>query len=353
MPPPEAGGLDAVAVMTIHQSKGLEFEAVHLVDVDARHFRVFGDSDLIPSSLLRSLVPKDNFEAETEASNKLYVALSRAKKHLILYETQARYDAECVTAVLQAAHLLDREKGSVVLPKAPPLSGVTQQPSASVFEFGSFLTYRACPRRYYYDVVRGLSPTAGLHPAALVEQAVTRELFVPYGSDPDMPSMEVKGVLASFGLELRDSLPYLRAYGDQLLESGRSWLGVPRAAMARPFQVTCAGLPLVVSPHRISKSGSTITIEFVRTNPPGKVSTQRTALRWVLKYLSETYRQYSFVGSLYSLSSRATESVAPYGRLPDDFILVPIAKGLMAGDFQARPAPWACPKCRHFMYCPA
>jgi hypothetical protein len=160
-------------------------------------------------------------------------------------------------------------------------------------------------------------------------------------------------MLASFGPELRESLPNLKAYADQLLASGRSWLGMPRAAMAKPFQVTCAGLPLVVSPHRISKSNSTITIEFVRTNPPGKVSAQRTALKWVLKYLSETHRQYSFKGSLYSLSNGATETVFPYGRLTDDFVLVPVANGLKAGDFQAKPAPWACPKCRHFMYCPA
>lgn len=353
MPPPEADGLDAVAVMTIHQSKGLEFEAVHLVDVDAWHFRVLDDSDLVPRSLLSSVVPKDNFEAETEASNKLYVALSRAKKHLILYETRARYNAVCVDAVLKASHLLDRVTGSVVLPKALPPPGAVQPQSVDAFDFGGFLTYRACPRRYYYDVVRGLSPTAGLHPAALVEGAVTRELFVPHGTDPGAPPKEVERVLASFGSELRQSLPYLKAYADQLLASGRSWLGMPRAVMAKPFEVTCAGLPLIVSPHRIGKSGPTITIEFVRTNPPGKVSAQRTALKWVLKYLGETHRQYSFIGSLYSLSNGATETVSPYGRLPDDFVLVPVANGLKAGDFQARPTPWACPKCRHFMYCPA
>lgn len=353
MPPPEADGLDAVAVMTIHQSKGLEFEAVHLVDVDAWHFRVLDDSDLVPRSLLHSVVPKDNFEAETEASNKLYVALSRAKKHLILYETRARYNAACVAAVMKAAHLLDRVTGTFVLPKALPPPGAVQPQSVDAFDFGGFLTYRACPRRYYYDIVRELSPTAGLHPAALVGGAVMRELFVPHDTDPGEPPREVERVLASFGPELRESLPYLKAYADQLLASGRSWLGMPRTAMAKPFQVTCAGLPLVVSPHRISKSDSTITIEFVRTNPPGKVSAQRTALKWVLKYLSEAHRQYSFKGSLYSLSNGASETVFPYGRLPDDFVLVPVANGLKAGDFQAQPAPWACPKCKHFMYCPA
>ncbi|MBS0466238.1 MAG: DNA helicase UvrD, partial [Proteobacteria bacterium] len=98
IPPPEADSLDAVAVMTIHGSKGLEFEAVHLVDIDARHFRMGTDSDLVPQSLLQSIAPIENFEEQSEASNKLYVALSRAREHLVLYETKAMYNAECVAA---------------------------------------------------------------------------------------------------------------------------------------------------------------------------------------------------------------------------------------------------------------
>ncbi len=49
----------------------------------------------------------------------------------------------------------------------------------------------------------------------------------------------------------------------------------------------------------------------------------------------------------------AEESVTPYGRLPDDFFLVPLAQALMAGNFEAKPNPWECPKCRHFLHCPA
>jgi superfamily I DNA/RNA helicase len=84
IPPPEADALDAVAVMTIHGSKGLEFEAIHLVDIDAKHFCMGADPDLVPPSLLQSLQHSENFEEEAEASNKLYVALSRAKEHLVL-----------------------------------------------------------------------------------------------------------------------------------------------------------------------------------------------------------------------------------------------------------------------------
>lgn len=354
IPPPEADSLDAVAVMTIHGSKGLEFEAVHLVDIDARHFRMGADSDLVPQSLLQSIASVQNFEEQSEASNKLYVALSRAREHLVLYETKAMYNAECVAAITGAAHLLERVQGKATVPKALAPSFVSSSVLApAVYELTGFLSYRMCPRRYYYDFIKELSPAAGLHPAALIEGAVMRELFAPYGEEPGAPPLEVEKVLASLGPAFKESVPHLRAYADQLLTFGRSWLGAQRAMMAKPFDVKCAGIPLHVSPHRITKSGSVVKIEFVRAKPSGKLSRQHKTLKWVLKYLAEAYPNYSFQGSIFVLSTGTEESVSPYGRLPADFFLVPIAQALMAGNFEARLNPWECPKCRHFLHCPA
>lgn len=354
VPPPEADSLDAVAVMTIHSSKGLEFEAVHLVDIDARHFAASADSELVPHSLLKTIVPRNNFEEETEASNKLYVALSRAKAHLVLYETQGRYDAKCVSAVSDAAHLFESVLGRAELPMPiMPPSGDLSVPPPSHYELAGFLSYRVCPRRYYYDFVKELGPSAGLHPASLIEGAVMRELFAAHGEEPGEPPGEVDRVLASLAPIFMDALPHLTAYAEQLLGAGRKWLRTRRAAMAKPFDVTCADLPLRVRPHRISRSGSVVKIEFVRTKPSGKLARQYKVLRWVLKYLAEKHPANSFLGSIFVLSTEAVESVAPYGRLPADFFLVPIAKALMAGNFNAQPNPWECPKCRHFMHCPA
>ncbi|KQW39037.1 UvrD-helicase domain-containing protein [Rhizobacter sp. Root404] len=354
IPPPEADTLDAVAVMTIHGSKGLEYEAVHLVDIDAKHFRMASDSDLVPSSLLKSLAPVDNFERQTEASNKLYVALSRAREHLVLYETRQMYNAECVAAITDAAHLLERVTGKAIVPKVPaPPAAVVAVVQPASYELSGFLTYRVCPRRYYYDFIRELSPAAGLHPAALIEGAVMRELFAPFGETLGKAPAEVDRVLASLAPAYKESLPYMKAYADQLLVTGRGWLGAQRSLMATPFDITCAGISLRVSPHRTTKSGSQVTVEFVRIRPSGMYSRQHKTLRWVLKYLGEAHRQYSFTGSIFVLSTGVAESVSPYGRLPDDFFLIPIAKSLMAGNFEAKPNSWECPKCRHFMHCPA
>lgn len=356
MPPPEADCLDAIAVMTIHQSKGLEFEAVHLVDVDAKHFSISRDLELVPASLLESINLKDDFEAETEASNKLYVALSRAKQHLLLYESNDRYDAQCTPAVTDAGHLFQRVKGQPSATKAPRPS--SPPPMVSIapmqpIELSGFLAYRVCPRRYYYDFIKDLTPSAGLHPAALIEGAVMNELFMPYGVDPSVPSQAVSRVLASMGESYKDALPHLKEYADQLLANGRKWLDADHAIMAKPVEIACACLPLRVSAHRITRTGSVVTLQFVRIKPSGRWTRQQKVLKWVLKYLAEAHPKYSFVGQIFVLSTGSVESVTPYVRLPADFFLVPVAKNLQSGDFTPKLNSWECPRCRHFLHCPA
>lgn len=354
MPPPEADALDAVAVMTIHGSKGLEFDAIHLVDIDAKHFRMGADPDLVPPSLLQSLQHSENFEEETEASNKLYVALSRAKEHLVLYESQGAYKAQCVSAISDAAHLLEPVEGTANAAKpAPGTTGAALTSPTEASDFSGFLTYRVCPRRYYYDYVKGLSPAAGLHPAALIEGAVMRELFVPHGADPSAAADDVDKALASLGPPFKDSLPHLRAYADGLLAEGRKWLGAPRAAMAKPFNVTCSGLPIQVRAHRISKSDNVYTIEFVRTKPPGKLKRQSSTVRWMLKHLAEANPKYSFAGSIHVLSTGEPESLWPDSRSFNNKFATAAAEGMLDGNFEARPNQWECPKCRHFLHCPA
>lgn len=352
VPPPEADSLDAVAVMTIHGSKGLEFEAVHLVDIDAKHFRMGADPDLVPESLLQSLQYRKNFEEETEASNKLYVALSRAREHLVLYESQGAYKAQCVSAIEHATHLLQPIQGFATAPKAviPKATGDHQ---AGCCEFAGFMTYMVCPRRYYYDYVKNLKPASGLHPAALIEGAVMRELFVPYGSDSSVTADDVERMLASLGPPYKDSLAHLRAYADGLLAEGRRLLRVQRAVMAKPFQVTCAGLRINVAAHHISSSGNTYTIHFVRTKPSGKLGRQRSAIRWMLKYLAAANTNLAFYGRLHVLSTGEEETLRPDGLNWDNKFAMAAAEGLLAGNFEARPNQYECPKCRHFLHCQA
>ncbi|KRG70548.1 UvrD-helicase domain-containing protein [Pseudoxanthomonas dokdonensis] len=350
IPPPEADLLDAVAVMTIHQSKGLEFEAVHLMDVDARHFERSDDATWLPEVLTQSAGGVD--EARSEAANRLYVALSRARSSLTLYEEKSYFKAARAPAVQRAAHLLNCVVGTVAYAvghhaAAPP----TLAPQVPV-DLREFVTYRTCPRRYYYDVMRQLSPAAGLHPAARIEAAVMRELFAPAGGDVSAPANDVAVELAMLAEEYEPARLHLSAYAMQLLDAGRAWSGVSRAAMASPIDVVCDGLPVRVIAHRVTRQDNVVTLHFVRAQPSSPYAKQHKILRWVLKCLNQQYRQYRFQGSLYVLSSRVSEHVYPYQDRGFDH-LVEMGRELMEGRFPAKPNSWACAGCRHFLYCPA
>lgn len=347
VPPPEAEGLEAVSILTIHQSKGLEFEAVHLVDIDAYHFRTEMDSPLVPSSLLEPMTQRPGFEGETEASNKLYVALSRARSHLYLYEVRDRKTPECVPAIKTSGVLVKRVTGTATLRDNAPRTVYRAAPP-KVVELAAFLTYRVCPRRYFYDFVKELSPSAGLHPSAIIEAAVMRDLFIPYGEAPDEGN-HLNTAIELLGRDYESSTPYLRAYGDQLLQHGRRWLGQDRVVMAKPFMVECAGVPIRVCAHRIAKEGQAVTLHFARAKPLGRLRRQEDVLRWMLSHLSAAYPDRTFTASIFVLSTGSPCSVSP---MKSGYFNNPAAEQIMESRVDPRNSPYECPKCRHFMHCP-
>jgi hypothetical protein len=307
---------------------------------------------MVPSSLLESIVPDNNFEAETEASNKLYVALSRAKKYLVMYENKQRYDAACVDAVSQAAHLLELVQGKEVRVKVPsPPTPVLPGSTPSIAELSGLLTYRLCPRRYYYDFVRQLTPAAGLHPAALIESAVMADLFAPHGVLQRDAANAVAHTLRSLTDIDAASLTHLQTYAEQILSNSRDWLKAQRVEMPKPIDITCDGMPLRIAPHRIEKTGSVVKLSFARVRPSGRYTRQHKVLRWVLMHLARVNPKYSLTGEVFILSTGTSESVSPYTRLTKDTFAVSL-KSLLAGDFTPRTGSWECPRCRHFMHCP-
>jgi superfamily I DNA/RNA helicase len=366
VPPPEADCLNAVAVMTIHQSKGLEFEAVHLVDVDANHFRVGTDSELVPEALLGTITDDSDLEGRIESSNKLYVALSRAKKHLILYEnTQSRWDARCEPAVVAANDLFDKQKGAspravVGLIKANTKSdnitfGVPTTPNSIVaVDIEKFISYVVCPRRYYYEQEQGLTPSSGLPNSILVEVAVMEELFTPKGSSVAAlkePSEALVRLFTSFDETDSHTVPYLQGYADKLLANGRRWLEANRAVLPDVINVDCGGLPIRLTPHQFINSGSTYTFRFFRSRPFGKGTRQEKVLRWTLKQLANKYPGKSIVFEVCILSTGITNTIKPYIRPPE--MLQQKVSNFLSRDFSPQEGGWDCARCRHFVYCPA
>ena len=123
--------------------------------------------------------------------------------------------------------------------------------------------------------------------------------------------------------------------------------------MAKPFQVICDGLPINVVAHNISSSGNAYTISFVRTKPAGPLARQKSAIRWMLKHLSAAHPNYSVTGRLHVLRTGEVETLWPDSATYKSKWPTLAAEGLLAGNFEARANQYECPKCRHFLHCPA
>ncbi|WP_350647149.1 UvrD-helicase domain-containing protein [Pseudomonas sp. HY13-MNA-CIBAN-0226] len=152
--PPEARALNAVPLMTVHGSKGLEFQAVHLIGVDKDAFGSEKSwkydaraSQLVPPEVLNSTQSEHDFEASVERNNLLYVALSRAKDELYLYEPSRR---DRPAALGNSGRLLNKFPGSAVpmaAIKPTPFAGNANVGSINYSHFESFIN---CPLHYHY-----------------------------------------------------------------------------------------------------------------------------------------------------------------------------------------------------------
>lgn len=154
----EASDLDAVRVMTIHGSKGLEFPAVHLPAIATGYMPNSwrGIRVAPPPTLPHLAMQSVGHDAEEEGL--FFVALSRARDHLSLtraekYTTRGASASKFLTT-LSGAVSPARYQGSGNFYKEPsPLRPPALRDSYLERELD---LYTQCPARYRYEILEGL-----------------------------------------------------------------------------------------------------------------------------------------------------------------------------------------------------
>ncbi|WP_210558333.1 MULTISPECIES: UvrD-helicase domain-containing protein [unclassified Pseudomonas] len=153
--PPEARALDAVNVMTVHSSKGLEYQAVHLTNVDDTaygpnrpYYYDYRALELLPPEVLNSSGDEFEREEKVERNNLLYVALSRARDYLNLYQLEDSRRPQPLN-VAGAGCLLVRNgiHESPPVRRPLPVSNSTAMPTVS---YEAMQTYFSCPLQFHY-----------------------------------------------------------------------------------------------------------------------------------------------------------------------------------------------------------
>jgi DNA helicase-2/ATP-dependent DNA helicase PcrA len=151
--------VDAIQVMTIHQAKGLEFDAVFVPGLVEGRLPQTGRSPRfeLPPAVLEPLV-RGREDVVAEERRLLYVAMTRARQHLYLtrashYDGGRRWrDSRFLAEVRSAGarNVKEREILAISSPAAKPLGLRRAKDAGVVLSYSAIAAYRDCPRQYWY-----------------------------------------------------------------------------------------------------------------------------------------------------------------------------------------------------------
>jgi DNA helicase-2/ATP-dependent DNA helicase PcrA len=151
------GLVDAIQVMTIHQAKGLEFEAVFVPGLVEGRLPQSGRSPRfeLPQAVLEPLV-RGREDVVAEERRLLYVAMTRARRHLYLtrashYEGGRRWrESRFIAEILSAGPRTIVERDVAASSRPSPQPAPRRGAGAVVLSYSAIAAYRDCPRQYWY-----------------------------------------------------------------------------------------------------------------------------------------------------------------------------------------------------------
>ena len=184
---PSEAGMNAVRILTAHGSKGLEFDAVHFVKATRKIY--------------------EHPEHRTERHNLLYVAISRAKRHLTIY----RLAGEDLPSSLQG-RLTEKPAGTRRLPAAA-LTAV--EPVRATVPLDSYLDFARCPHRHHIASRTHASVDEERKPFDLIQQLASRRLRSLVRGETSMASHENPDIEERVGGRLERARQFLQDGGER------------------------------------------------------------------------------------------------------------------------------------------
>ena len=369
--PDAAQGLDAVRLMTIHGSKGLEFKGVHLpgLNRDTLPGNAKAPVCLPPEGVIAGItgdVKAALIAGDSEERDCLfYVATSRARDRLILYAVTARVDG----ANRPLSPFLDR-LGSAVRRHDPPLSrtlDVAPEDAAIALTINGPILLRdsqigmldkdKCRRRFFYTHILGIggrrieSDFMRMHEAArTVVRAIVQGILDP--ADAVRLRAAVETACDDHGLETGGSFDALRAYALKLATSfGRARGAHPPEPLV-PLVLRVGGDEIAFRADDIlvASDGRRI-FRRVRTGAFRKSDTENLAVATTLLAISDNMPAAS--AEVVHLSS---DQVTPLTLTPlvlsrRRILLETAMADIRAGAFPTDPKQRVCPGCPAFFIC--
>ena len=374
--PAAALHLDAVRLMTVHGSKGLEFEAVHVPGLTVASFPSSNRGERCPppkGMIVGSGDASPRDEAKRAHSDEeeclFFVALSRARTHLRLYHARKqrngnRRSPSPFLIWLSAGYLHEvANPPKLELPTNAP----RVQPIAITWPTDWAVTdsrlgsYEKCPRRFFYTHVLGLGgarkPTAFSRTHDCLYDLLRWLADARRMGEPDLDEAETafeeiwqaRGPADhAFAADYRRLASRLIA---ALLKAGAGH----RFRDAQPLAIDFPNGRVLVEPNELAEMpDGTVVIRRVRTGY--KRSDEYDRLEYTLYHLAaqSQFGGGAVVQALH-LTDETHEPVVISGtklvnrKKKSDTMLA----GIASGEFPPEVDAVTCPRCPHFFICPS
>ena len=368
--PTEAESGDAIRVMTIHQSKGLEFDSVFVPSLVEGRLPQAGRSPRfeLPAAVLEPLV-RGREDVIAEERRLLYVAMTRARRLLYLtrashYEGGRRWRESRFLDEVRAAGrraIVERQVDALAAPSPPVvLNGHAGEVQLS---FSAIVAYRECPRQYWYRHVQRL-PVA--QSAEAVHGVMLHEVLRRAGEQRREQGPISKARLRSIHDSVWKTMPFpdprrapaFRRNGAAEVEAYRARGGfdsVP-AFLEQAFDVAVDGWQLRGVIDRVDRTeGGWRIIDYKSGRP---IARRRRDLQVALYALGATFAlklnpvelEVVYLASGESVRVDKVEKVE--GLMSEAEVEgSEVAEGVRAGRFEARPERRRCRLCPYRLAC--
>lgn len=373
--PAWADGIDAVRMLTIHASKGLEFSAVFLPVLTTYYFpstnRGYQPCPPPPGLVAGEA---DGWEAEEEECL-FFVALSRARDHLCLSRAKRVLNTNRNPSSF-LGHIANRlpraVNGSVTWPlggdspresAAPVLSLAAD--SAQVFEERQLGVYLTCPRKYFYEFVLSLNgkrdDAAYLQFHKCVYSVLRR---VQEARIAGQPMSEVDALARLDEVWQKGGPvghPYETLYREQagrLIANALQQIPLPKARMAatsHELQLAHGRVRLTLDYAEVTEDGAELHVQRLRTGRPPKKELDKPIYGLYHKAAELAHPQARRRRlEIYYLSTKETEEIV----LPDEKVGKHLQKyddaiaGILSERFAPKPDEHECSRCPHLFICP-
>jgi DNA helicase II / ATP-dependent DNA helicase PcrA len=372
--PAAALEIDAVRLMTVHGSKGLEFQAVHVPGLTVSSFPSSNRGQRCPAPdgmVEENLSSVDEMKRahELEEECLFFVALSRAQTHLRLYLNRKQANGNNRNPSPFLDWLPTGLYEEINSPPRLPLPENSIQPRLievflpETWQITDALlkTYERCPRRFFYTHILGLGgarkPTAFTQTHDCIYRLIEWLTEQRVDSDPDETSAEAEfeKIWQAFGPTEHAYASDYRVLAVRLVRTLVQLGAGRRFKRSEPLAVELATGRVFVEPDELAQlPNGTMVLRRIRTGRKRKDEYDR--LEYTLYHLAgrNQFGANYQVEALH-LTDEQLEPAEVSNRKIDSrqSKAVGMLEQIAAGSFPPKVDAVTCPRCPHFFICAA